>query len=167
MLAKEYLLEMEGADPAGIHQLVPEYLKTALRNLSEDPKRGMGIRVAAGLCSPSFQKTPEFPWWGFNNQVYSELFSLHLFPNSFFLTPNFHTFSRSSKAPWKSLGTMSRAFYWVVSFSQPTHNTMPLGKENHRGTQSSQAENFLTYSLERISFSRREKLGIYALETIV
>lgn len=36
MLVKEYLLEMEEADPTGIHQLLPEYLKTALHNLSEE-----------------------------------------------------------------------------------------------------------------------------------
>lgn len=58
MLAKEYFLEMEGADPTGIHQLVPEYLKTALHNLSE---KEWEYEWQQGFAPPDSKELQNFP----------------------------------------------------------------------------------------------------------
>lgn len=59
MLAMEYLLEMEGVDPTGIHQLLPEYLEAALfHNLLEEEWE---YEWQQGFAPPDYEELQNFP----------------------------------------------------------------------------------------------------------
>lgn len=90
-----------------IHQLMPEHFKTTTHDLQgRVQKRNRNTHVLRqswqdSVCSTKCQRTRAATQRtsprGLNKRVCSELFALQLFPDSFFLTLNFHIFSRNSK----------------------------------------------------------------------